>query len=264
MSLISKSFKKKNHNKPFFSIITVVKNDEKNIKTTIESIIGQTYKNYEYIVIDGKSNDQTLKQISKYIKHIDYFISKKDKGIYFAMNKGAKLANGDVIVFVNSGDKLFSNALRIIKKKFAQNKNIGFVFGTVKRNYTKNTVIKYGYNKERLRFNFDFATSHSTGFFLKRKIFIKLGLFNTKYKYSSDYDLYYRLIIKNKIPGASTSKSSLIGEMASGGFSSKIPFFYHLLEESKIRINNKQNFILVIIIFLNAIVKHFLKRLLFK
>ena len=93
-----------------FSIITVVKNDKNKISNTIKSIIKQTYKNFEYLIIDGKSSDQTLKKILKFKKKIDLLISEKDNGIYFAMNKAIKLSRGEIIVFVNSGDLLKKNS----------------------------------------------------------------------------------------------------------------------------------------------------------
>ena len=90
--------------KNLLSIITVVKNDEKNIQKTIKSVIDQKNIKYEYIVIDGKSKDNTLKKIKKFKNKIHKIISKKDNGIYDAMNKGIKIAKGDIIVFCNSGD----------------------------------------------------------------------------------------------------------------------------------------------------------------
>ena len=109
-------YKKKKIKNPYYSIITVVKNDEKNICKTIQSIKFQKFKNYEYIIVDGFSKDQTVQNILKY-KNINLLLSEKDKGIYYAMNKGARMASGKVIIFVNSGDELTRNALKIIKKK---------------------------------------------------------------------------------------------------------------------------------------------------
>ena len=89
--------------------------------------------------------------------------------------------------------------------------------------------MKYGFDKNRLRYNFDFATAHSTGFFLKKKIFDKYGVFNTKYICSADYDLYYRLILRNKLIGSFSKKNQLIGIVKSGGFSSKFNFFQQIM-----------------------------------
>jgi len=247
--------------KPYFSIITVVKNDENNICKTIASVNSQSFKNFEYIIIDGSSTDNTLRKIKKRKNNFDILVSEKDKGIYYAMNKGAKLSNGNIIVFVNSGDHLKKNALKIIKKKFDRKKNISFVFGTVIRNYTKDSILKYGFNKNKLYYNFDFATAHSTGFFLKRKIFSKLGYFNTKYKCSADYDLYYKLLIKENLIGNSTNKDEIIGELSAGGFSSRVSFIEHLFEEIKIRYDNKQNLLLIMLIFINALLKKLFKKI---
>lgn len=247
--------------KPQFSIITVVKNDEKNIQKTIESILNQTFKNFEYIIIDGKSEDSTLSLINKYKDKINFIISEKDDGIYFAMNKGAKIASGEFVVYVNSGDTLTADALKIIQRKINEKPNIDFVFGTVKRHYTQDTLIKFGFNKKKLIYNFDFATSHSTGFYLRKSKFQELGFFNTKYKCSADYDVYYKMLISNNAEGTFTDKQDLIGEVSSGGYSSKLSFIDHLIEEMRIRFDNKQNFFLIIFIFFNALIKNGLKKI---
>tara|TARA_B100000965_G_C19565306_1_gene746565 strand:- start:223 stop:996 length:774 start_codon:yes stop_codon:yes gene_type:complete len=256
--MVGNIVKKNKIKKPFFSIITVVKNDEKNIYKTLKSVSSQTFKNFEYVVIDGRSTDKTL-EILKKNKRINFLISEKDKGIYYAMNKGLKHSRGKIIVFINSGDIFSKNALKIVHDIFKKNSEISFVFGTVLRKYTKANILKYGYNDKRLIYNFDFATAHSTGFFLKRNIYNLVGNFNTKYKCSSDYDIYYKVIIKNKLLGKSTKKNELIGTVAAGGFSSKISFFNHLKEEIQIRKDNKQNKFFLFLIFINALIKNFLK-----
>lgn len=94
-------------NNPVLSVITVVYNDEKNIERTINSVINQTYPYIEYIVIDGASKDKTLEIIRRYDKQISKIVSEPDKGIYDAMNKAMKLATGDYLLFMNSGDEIF-------------------------------------------------------------------------------------------------------------------------------------------------------------
>ena len=101
---------------PLFSIITVVLNGEKYIEETIKSVLSQSFKNYEYIVLDGVSTDKTVDIIKKYEKKISYWSSQKDKGIYDAFNKGIKIAKGKFICIVNSDDILKKNALKIISK----------------------------------------------------------------------------------------------------------------------------------------------------
>ena len=158
------------------SIITPCYNCISLIEKTVRSVV--IHKNnldLEYIVIDGKSTDGTLKILSKYKHKFNHLISEKDNGIYFAMNKGVKISKGEIIVFINSGDLFSKNALKIINNIFEKNKKLDFVFGTVRRHYTKSTILKYGFDKNRLRYNFDFATTHSTGFFLKKKYLINTG-----------------------------------------------------------------------------------------
>jgi glycosyltransferase involved in cell wall biosynthesis len=253
-NLLHKSYRNK---KPFFSIITVVKNDDRNITKTLKSIGKLSCKNFEYIVIDGASTDKTLKKLKKF-KRINLLISQKDKGIYHAMNKGLKYSKGEVVVFVNSGDVITKNSLKIVNKKFIENKNVDFVFGTVLRNYKIGKILKYGYSFKKMLYNFDFATSHTTGFFLKNKVYKKLGFYDTQFQCSADYDMYFRLYKKNYI-GDYTSKNQLIGIVASGGFSSQISFIDHIIEEARIRIKHKQNLLLIFLIFLNALIKGFFK-----
>jgi glycosyltransferase involved in cell wall biosynthesis len=241
------------------TVITVIKNDQNNIEKTIKSIINNKDVNLEYIVIDGASTDNSLKIILKYKKFINRIISEKDNGIYDAMNKGIKFSKNDIIVFCNSGDFFYKNSLKKIMKIFNK-KNFDFVFGTVVRNYTKAKIIKSKFNPNRIYFNFDFATSHSTGFFLKREIYKEIGNYNLKFKCSADYDLYYRLI-KGGYKGTVTKKRDLIGNVAKGGFSSKFSFYDHLNEETRIRVHNGQNYFVILLIYINALLKYYLKNL---
>ncbi len=98
--------------KPKISIITVVFNGESTLESTIKSVACQTYSNVEYIIVDGQSSDNTLKIIQQYESAVSKWISEPDKGIYDAMNKGIKLASGEYLWFMNSGDKIaHSNTL---------------------------------------------------------------------------------------------------------------------------------------------------------
>ena len=243
-------------NQPLITIITVVLNDEKNIEKTILSILEQKYKNIQFIVIDGGSIDGTITKIEKYIDRIDIFESKKDNGIYDAFNKGLKLAEGDLIGFVNSGDLLTANSLTILEKYYQNYKNADFFFGAVKKHWG----ILYGYKKWKIYFTWGFYSSHSTGFYIKKDAAKIVGEYNLKYKYSSDYDYFYRMIVKHKLKGIGTKKNELFGIFQRGGYSSSINFYDHLIECTRIRLDNKQN---KIIVLLTIIIKYLfnLKRL---
>jgi len=136
-----------------------------------------------------------------------------------------------------------------------------FVFGTVLRKYLGAEIIKHGFNSKRIYYNFDFATAHSTGFYIKKNTLNDVGLYDTQFKCSADYDYYLRLIKLKKFNGGSTGPNEMVGIVEKGGFSSKISFYEHLREETKIRIKNDQNKILIFIIYLNAIIKFYYKKL---
>ena len=118
---------------PLVSVVTVTLNCRDDIEDTIKSVINQSYKKIEYLIIDGKSNDGTLNIINKYIKHIDYFVSEKDNGIYDAFNKSIKNSKGDWIIFMNSGDKFVEDD--VIEKVFSKKNDCDFIYG--------NTIVKY-------------------------------------------------------------------------------------------------------------------------
>ena len=113
------------------SIITVVKNNEKDIENNIKSLLNQSYDNYEHIIIDGGSTDRTTDIIKKYEKNIHYCISKNDKGLYDAMNKGIDVSTGDIIGILNSDDIFYKDALLYARNYFQEHENIDFLFGTV-------------------------------------------------------------------------------------------------------------------------------------
>lgn len=230
-------------NKPLITIITVVLNDEENIESTIQSVLNQKYDNIQYVIIDGDSNDNTKKIIEKYKDKIDTFVTEKDKGIYDAFNKGLKLAKGDLLGFVNSGDVLTKESLCILVDYYNKYKNADFFFGAVQKHW--GTL--YGYKKWKIYFSWGFYSSHSTGFFIKKNPAKIVGEYNLKYIYSSDYDYFYRMIIKHKLIGVGTKKNELFGVFKRGGFSSKIKFFDHLVECTRIRLDNNQNKIMVLI-----------------
>ena len=239
--------------KPFFSIITPVKNGEKSIKKTLLSLNNQSFKNFEHIIIDGDSKDKTKNIIKKFKNKRTIFISSKDKGIYDGINKGIKIARGKFIGTLNSGDTYTSDGLKIVNKYFSKNK-LDFIFGSVKKG-----EIKYGFKPLKIFWSFNFYPAHSSGFFISRIAQNIIGFYDLKFKCSSDYDLFYKMIVKYKMKGTSTKKDELIGNFELGGYSQQITLIEHIIEETKIRLNNKQNIFIVFLIFILRIIKNFYK-----
>lgn len=234
-----KKFSEK-YKKNFFSIITVVKNGDKYLEKSIKSVLAQKYKNHELIIIDGGSTDKSLKIINKYKKKISYWCSEKDKGIYDAMNKGIKKAKGNIIGILNSDDKYTKEALSIVNKYFKNNQKLDFLFGSVKKNR-----VMSGYHPHKIKWKFNMYPGHSSGFFIKKSTHKKVGLYNIKFKYSADYDLIYRMIVKHKLYGMCTKPNEITGNFRMDGIGSTVSFFGKIIEETKIRIHNKQNILFV-------------------
>tara|TARA_B100001971_G_C18184752_1_gene534924 strand:- start:383 stop:1228 length:846 start_codon:yes stop_codon:yes gene_type:complete len=236
----------KKKNSFLISIVTVTLNSEKYIEETIQSVLNQKNKNFEYIIIDGGSSDKTIDIIKKYENKIDYWVSEPDKGLYDAFNKGLTLVAGDIVGFVNSDDVYTNESLSIVEKYFKKYPNLDFLFGGVKKHWG----LLYGYKPWKIFFSWGFYSSHSTGFFIKLESAKKVGFYNLKYKYSSDYDLFYRMIVKFRMKGMGTKKNEIFGHFRRGGYSSKISFLDHFFEEIKIRLDNGQNKLLVLFVII--------------
>ena len=204
------------------SIITVCYNSELYIKDVIESVLNQTYKNIEYIIIDGNSKDKTIDIIKSYGNKIDKFVSEPDKGIYDAMNKGIALATGDIVGLLNSDDFYISN--NIIEKivNAFQEHQTDSVYADLLYVSKKNTnkIIRYWKSKpyEDKLFYKGWQPPHPT-FFVKRNIYQRYGNFNTSMPFSNDFEILLRLLEKYKI--TSFYLPEVIIKMRVGGESNK-------------------------------------------
>lgn len=179
------------------SIITVCFNSERTIRDTIESMLRQNYPNYEYIIIDGASTDRTLDIINEYVEKFKgkmRVFSEKDTGIYDAMNKGIRLAKGEVIGFINSDDWYEENALNIILKKY--------IAGRMQILYGMEKIIVN--NKEKLCWikHHEFLEESMITFptcFISKSVYDKFGGFDLKYKSAADYDFMLRVFYTNEV-----------------------------------------------------------------
>lgn len=182
-------------NEPFFSIITVSFNSAATIEKTLESLLSQTFSNFEYILIDGSSNDGTVSIIKKYEekfkqKQISFkWISEKDSGIYDAMNKGIRMSLGKIIGIINSDDYYETNALEIVHQNAMKNPNYDVYHGLLKYYNSGNLISIKGESSDVLYNN---MIQHPSTFIL-RSSYSKFGLFDTRYKYVADYDLLLRI-----------------------------------------------------------------------
>lgn len=179
------------------SIITINYNNNSGLEKTIESIVNQTYKDFEYIIIDGGSTDASVETIKKYASKISYWISEPDKGVYNAMNKGIKVAKGNYVIFMNSGDVFFDkNTLEIAVNYFTSEKDI--YYGNALY-YNDKGYERLENNPENLSFWHlkTFGINHQATFF-KRLLFEQIGLYNEQLKICSDWEFLLKALIKNQ------------------------------------------------------------------
>ena len=234
---------------PKISIITVVKNGQSFLEATIQSVIYQTYKNIEFIIIDGNSTDNTSGIIYKYRNKINLYLKSHDKNLWEAMNKGIELASGSIIVFLNSDDVFNKKALQYAVKYFKKDQKLDFIFGTVFKHW-----LKTGFSPNKAYWTFNFYTTHSVGFFVKKKVHKKIGFYNENFL-SADLDFFLRIIFSKRFKGIGTKKSQIFGYFRPGGFSSKVKYREHLKDLNKIKIKNTQNRFFVYLIYLFKILK---------
>lgn len=184
---------------PLVSIITVVYNGEKYLEQTIKSVLNQTYKNIEYIIIDGGSKDGTLDIIKKFEKQLAYWISEPDKGLYDAMNKGIKLAKGDLVGLINSDDWYEQNAIELIVNSFLSNPNKRIFHGD------RYDILECGkkklkkFNPSRHKFLYYGMTYNHPSMFVHRDVYVQY-LYNIKLRALSDYEF----VLKNYLINSSS------------------------------------------------------------
>ena len=190
------------HLHPKFSIITVTYNAGKVLEDTIQSVITQTYKNVEYIIVDGKSTDGTMDIVNRYREHIHTIVSEPDKGLYDAMNKGIDLATGDYLCFLNAGDELHEDdTLQLIVHSLNGEKELPDVI------YGETAIVDEEGHFLRMRrlstpehltwksFQHGMLVCHQA-FMPRRDLAVK---YNLKYRFSADFDWCIRIMKKSRI-----------------------------------------------------------------
>lgn len=184
------------------SVITIAYNSGHSISDAIDSVLSQTYNDIEYIIVDGKSKDNTVEVVKSYGSRISKFVSEPDKGIYDALNKGIRMATGDVIGFMHSDDLFASdNILAKVAEIFKTN-DVDSVYGDLQYVYKNDTnrVLRYWksgrFSLRRLKMGW--MPPHPT-FYVKKKVYDNYGLFNTDFRIAADYDTMLRFLGKHRI-----------------------------------------------------------------
>ena len=173
------------------SIITINLNNVKGLTKTIESVVSQTFADYEYIIIDGGSTDGSVEIIKQYADKITYWVSEPDRGVYHALNKGIEQAKGEYCYFLNSGDWILQNSG--LQYVFDKNPVEDILYCDVLHGKKKCIYP----DKLSMYFFFETTITHQASF-IKRSLFSTYGLYNEKYKIVSDWEFWLKTIIKGQ------------------------------------------------------------------
>ena len=228
---------------PLISIITVVYNGKEFLEETIQSVINQTYKNIEYIIIDGGSTDGTVDIIKKYEEHIDYWVSEKDEGIYDAMNKGIDIASGEFIAFLNADDWYEKDSVKYIVQEYSKHNDIDFFYGNLNFIKKNGDIVLWKGNRGYK----GLEIPHPTCFI--RASLLKNNFFKTNFKIAADTEMTLRLLNSN-IKSKYIDKT--IANFRDGGVSSQ----FWLTQKENFKILSKY-------IGFNFALRYFLKSLFF-
>jgi glycosyltransferase involved in cell wall biosynthesis len=188
------------------SVITVCKNSEVYIEKAIKSVIAQSYKEIEYIIVDGGSQDKTKEIVAKYSEYITHFISEPDHGLYEAMNKGIKIATGSFINFLNSDDYFYdNNVVQDVVNFIDEHPDCGMLYGDTHVRPNPKISSQSSIAKPPLPSEIPESMICGTLFlqgaiFFRDKLFSELGLFSEYYKISADYEWFTRLIQNKTLP----------------------------------------------------------------
>lgn len=188
-----------NHVHPKFSIITVTYNAGAVLEDTIQSVITQTYRNVEYIIVDGGSKDHTLDIINRYREHIHTLVSEPDKGLYDAMNKGIRLATGDYLCFLNAGDELHEDdTLQLMVHSITGTELPDVLYGETaivdeERHFLRMRRLSAPENLNWKSFKDGMLVCHQA-FFPRREL---AEPYDLRYRFSADFDWCIRIMKKS-------------------------------------------------------------------
>lgn len=211
------------------SIITINLNNHLGLRRTIESVLSQTYSNYELIVIDGGSGKEDLSVIEEFAGKIHQWVSEKDNGVFDAQNKGLAKATGDYLLVLNSGDELFSPS--VLSDLFSRNRTADIVYGNMQIVHPDGSR-EFGKMPSAITFEHMMKDTlwHPVSF-VRRDFFVKVGYYDLSYRIISDYKWFLRAIFLNHAQLEYEDKT--ISVFYLGGLSSQLSNKARLLEERR-------------------------------
>jgi glycosyltransferase involved in cell wall biosynthesis len=231
------------------TVITICFNSEDTIYNTLNSVVTQSFKNIEHIIVDGGSKDNTL-EICNSFSHISRIISEPDNGVYDAFNKGLNLATGDVVGFLNADDVFYdNNSVHDIVNAFSKS-NTDIVYGNLDYVNENGKVIrnwiskpyKKGLEKKA------WMPAHPT-FYCKKEIYDRIGGYNDSFKIAGDFELCMRFLNVNNIPSYYLNKKlirMLVGGVSNNGLKSKLVIYKEELRAFKLNNINVNSIIFLL------------------
>ena len=219
---------------PKLSIITINYNNANGLAKTINSVIDQTWADFEFIIIDGGSSDTSVDLIKQNAEKITYWCSEKDHGIYDAQNKGIDIATGEYCLFLNSGDHLFNNA--VLQKVFTNNLTADIIACDMVFDYGNKKTEKQ--QPDSISFFHMMETSiWHPATFIKRSLFQKFGKYNLKYTIAADYDFFLNAVIVNNATYA--HQNTTLSVFETSGASSDTNYILNTRKQERLAIQKQ-------------------------
>ena len=214
---------------PQLSVITINFNNGNGLEKTIKSIVSQTFTDFEFIVIDGGSTDNSIDVIKKHSDKIAHWVSEKDNGIYHAQNKGMHASKGEYCLFLNSGDTLAND--KVLTTVFSEKMTADIVYGDM-QTIEQDQTVKHLKMPEKIGIKQLYRDTlwHPVSF-IKRELFAKYGNYNEHFKIVADYEFFVRVIIGKKVSTKHISHE--IAVFDTSGISSDMNKRKQLVEERR-------------------------------
>lgn len=181
---------------PKISVITINYNNRQGLEKTLKSVVSQSFKNFEYIVIDGDSTDGSKDSIENYASEIEYWVSEPDSGIYNAMNKGIEAAKGEYLLFLNSGDEFYETSS--LEKAIPYLNGEDIIYGNLEIVDDEKNFIKNYSSQLSLHYFYIDALPHP-GSFIKKTAFDNVGMYDENLKIVSDWKWFFEAFAKHSL-----------------------------------------------------------------